>query len=125
MILEAARYVDTYLQAPHIVAASYESSMNILCGCRPPVSCTCQREGHLTGEVLAPFDFPKLHACLPSHCYCVNNGSSEAVSVPAPPADFYLRPLAKHVARRMDWVLHLVTIELRRQETKRIFSLSA
>ncbi len=62
-----------------------------MCSCGPPESCMCQRGPH--AEVEGPFDFPKLHGCLPKYCMCA--GHPEPVE--APPVDFYLRPLAQAV----------------------------
>ncbi len=67
-------------------------------------------------EIEPPYDFPKLHGCLPAYCTCPNFTGA----LKAPPADLYLNPVKKalSVELREEVVLvnhfmHLLQIESR------------
>ncbi len=77
-------------QVPDPTTKNYAMRFDLLCGCQPPERCTCQRAA---ADITAPFDFAKLHGCLPDYCKCA--GRNEPIK--APPVDLYLYPLKKVV----------------------------
>ncbi len=56
----------------------------------------------------APFDFAKLHGCVPKHCACGTLGEANDSMVPATPPDIYLRPMATVVQDMISQYLNLV-----------------
>ena len=99
------------------IALNYEATFDRLCGCNPPEFCTCQRDEFSAREIRAPYDFPKLHACLPLECFC-DNDTLATKAVRAPPADLYLVPFKKVVDDHFEKLVQLVSCSWRPPHTR-------
>ncbi len=86
---------------------SYASVFGRMCDCGPPKTCTCQRKGFGFNQIHPPFDFAKLHGCIPDFCYCSLTGRTKA-----PAANLYLEPLKKLLYNHFGETVQLVRPEL-------------
>ncbi len=79
--------------------------MTRLCGCGQPESCVCARKG--SRKVMwGPFDFAKLHGCVPTSCLCKGADSGELKQ--AFDATVYLSPMVKAVRKMTGVSIRLV-----------------
>ncbi len=87
------------------ISDAYVRHVNLFCSCSPPTSCTCQRELKGFNEIEPPYDFAKVHGCLPAYCTC----EGVASALKAPPADLHLRVFKEVLEEHFRNEIQLVT----------------